>query len=98
MIMTFGVGWWVGRVHPPRDQESSVARTMRTPVRAARRDADVAPAILTIATIPQAPAVLPGSSLAPARMVAVAPVAPDTLLASEKPTDTVALVFVPTEL
>ncbi len=99
MVMTFGVGWWVGRVHPPRNQEPSVARTVRTPVSATRTEADEAPTILSIATIPPAPAVaVSRSSPAPARMVAVAPAAQDALLAPEKPTDTVAAVFVPTEL
>ncbi len=99
MILTFGVGWWVGRVHPPRDQEPSVARTMRSLATVVRTEADVAPTILAAATIPQAPAVaVSRSSPAPARIVPAASVAPEALVAPEKPTDTVAGVFVPAEL
>jgi hypothetical protein len=106
LIMTFGVGWWVGRVHPPRDQEPSVARMVRTSATAVRTEADVAPAIFTIAAVPQALAVaVSRSSPAPAGIVLVAPlapvapVAPAASLASEQPTDTQSRgVFVPTEL
>jgi hypothetical protein len=103
MAMTFGVGWWVGWVHPPRDQEPSVARTVRHPAKAVRAEAQMAPAIVTIATASQAPTVPawgPSPARAPLAPVArVAPAAaPVALVASEKPTEPVARVFVPTEL
>jgi hypothetical protein len=97
MIMTFGVGWWVGRVHPPPDQEPSVARTVRSSAKSIRAEAEMAPAIVTA---PQAPAI-PVWRSSPARAplapeVHVAP--PAALVAPEKPTETVAPVFVPTDL
>jgi hypothetical protein len=99
MIMTFGVGWWAGQVRAPRDQEPSVARMVRSLATVVRTEADVAPTILVIATVPQAPAVTVSRSIPPpARTAAVAPDAPDALLAPEKPADTVAAGFVPTEL
>jgi hypothetical protein len=93
IIMTFGVGWWVGRVHPPPDQEPSVARMVRGSAHSVR--AEVAPAILTIATARPAPAIFisrPRPAPAPAPASTVAPVA------SERPTEAVPQVFVPTDL
>jgi hypothetical protein len=102
MIVTFGVGWWAGRVHPPRDQEPSVAHVVRSSAKAARREAQEAALVFAGAATPQAPAVpVPGPSPARAPAVPVASVAlvaSVASVASEKPTDTVARVFVPTEL
>jgi hypothetical protein len=109
LMMTFGVGWWVGQVRAPREQEPGVARTVRSSATAVRTEADLAPAVLALAMVPQAPAVaVSRSSPAPARIVPVAalvpvapvaPIAPAPSLASEQPTDTQSRgVFVPTEL
>jgi len=102
MVTTFCAGWWVGWVHPLRDQEPSVARTVRGSAKAVRAEAQMAPAIVTIAAAPEAPTVpvwRPGPARAPLAPVApTARVAPVALVASEKPAETVARVFVPTEL
>lgn len=100
MITTFGFGWWVGRVPPP--PEPTVARTVRSSAMALRAEAEMASPIVMIATAPEAavPVWRSSPALAPlAPMPRVAPVAPPvTLVASDKPTETVAPVFVPTEL
>jgi hypothetical protein len=97
IVMTFGVGWWVGRVHPPPDQEPSMARTVRGSAHSVR--AEAAPAILTTAKSRHAPAIpISRPNPAPAPFARVAPVPPVAPVASEKPTEAAARVFVPTDL
>jgi hypothetical protein len=108
MVMTFGVGWWVGRVHPPRDEGPSLARTARGSAKAVRAEAQTAPALFTIVTAREAlavplwrpsPAPAPRAPVTPiAPMPRLAPVASIASIAPEKPAEPVAPVFVPTEL
>jgi hypothetical protein len=106
MVVTFGVGWWVGQVHPPRGEERSLARTVRSPAKSVRAEAEMAPALVAIARIPQAspPAPVWRSSPVPAPfgpaapLPSTVPLAPVALAAREKPTKPLAPVFVPTDL